>query len=454
MARMDDSPLAVIWRRKVLVGLIFVVFVGATAGISKSLERVYSTHATLLVALQADEQTFDSVQASQALARSFADLIASPNIASRVATRLGDGTTARDLGEVTSFEPVPETQLLEIHAEDSRPGRAKRIADAYADVFVDYAQANLTTATNADVSLADAAPLRRDPARPKPTLYTLLAALFALPLGLGIAFLRDRLDRRLRTPEDVEARFDLPVLARVPRRGRSPTSVTVFKEAYRVLRTNLQFAAVDGPIRSLAVTSGQASEGKTTTVAELAIASAEVGLEVLVVEADFRRPGLQRALMPEVQEPLQPGLSNYLVEVTSLDDAIHPTGLPSISIIPSGPLPPSPSALLDARRGSGIAVFEERADLVLVDLPPLSVGADASVIATWGMGGVLVVVDLGSATIDAVRDALKQLEAVRARTLGLVLNRDPALGASAYEYYAQPTAAATRKRNRVLERSG
>jgi capsular polysaccharide biosynthesis protein len=104
---MDDSPLAVIWRRKVLVGLIFVVFVGATAGISKSLERIYSTHATLLVALQADEQTFDSVQASQALARSFADLIASPNIAARVAARLGDGTTARDLGEVTSFEPVP-----------------------------------------------------------------------------------------------------------------------------------------------------------------------------------------------------------------------------------------------------------------------------------------------------------------------------------------------------------
>jgi polysaccharide biosynthesis transport protein len=454
MARMDDSPLAVIWRRKALVLLIFVVFVGATAVISKNLERVYSTHATLLVTLQSDKQTFDTVQASQALARSFADLIASPNIAARVAGRLGEGTTTRELSDATSFEPVPETQLLEIHAEDRVSARAKRIADAYASVFVEYARANLADPTNADVSLADAAPLRRTPARPKPTLYTLIAAIFALPLGLGVAFLRDRLDRRLRTAEDVEAHFDLPVLARVPRRGRSQASMTVFKEAYRVLRTNLQFAAIDGPIRSLAVTSGEASEGKTTTVAQLALVSAEVGLEVLVVEADFRRPGLQRELMPDMGEPLRPGLSNYLVEAVSLDDVIHRTGRPSISIVPSGPLPPSPSALLDARRGTGISAFEERADLVLVDLPPLSVGADASVIATWGVGGVIVILDLGSVTMHAVRDALKQLEAVRAPTLGLVLNRDRSIGASSYEYYTKPSSAPSRRRGGVLERSG
>jgi capsular exopolysaccharide synthesis family protein len=455
MARMrDESPLAVIWRRKAIVIFVFVVFVAATAVISKNLDKVYSTQSTLLVSLRANQQTFDSVQASQALARSFADVIDSPNIAARVAARLADGTTPAQLSKVTRFESISETQLLAIHAEDKNPARAKQIADAYAQVFVQYARTNLSQATSAQVSLADAAPLRKTPARPKPTLYTLLAALFALPLGLGLAFLRDRLDRRVRTVEDVETRFQPPVLARVPRRGRSSTSVAAFEEAHRLLRTNLQFAAVNGDLHSVAVTSGQASEGKTTTVAALAIASAEMGLEVLVIEADFRRPGLQRELMPDTKEPLRPGLSNYLVGTATLDDVIYPTGRPAVSIVPAGPLPPSPSALLDARRGAGISVFEERADLVIVDLPPLSIGADASVVATWGVDGVILVLDLHSVKEGPVRDAIRQLEAVRANVLGLVLNRDTGIGdSSSYEYYRASTTRSG-KGGRPLERSG
>jgi polysaccharide biosynthesis transport protein len=451
-AMADDSPLAVIWRRKFLIAGVFLLFAVTTAVISKSLEKVYSTQATLFVALRADEQTFDSVQASQSLARSFADIIDSPNMSNRVADRLADGTTAKTVGNATTFEPVPETQLLEINAEDPDPARAKRIADLYADIFVDFAENELGPTTNATVSLADPAPLRRTPARPKPTLYTLIAAMIGLALGIALAFLRDRLDRRIRTAEDIEGRFDLPVLARIPRRGRSQPSITAFKEAHRVLRTNLRFAAVDGQLRSLAVTSGLASEGKTTTVGELALASAEVGLQVVAIEADFRRPGLERLLMPERETPLQPGLSNYLVEAASIDEVIHPTSLAGVSIVPSGPLPPSPSALLDARRGPRLSAFAERADLVILDLPPLSIGADASAIANW-VDGVLLVVDLGGVTDRAVREALKQLEAVRARTLGLVLNRDPQVDRGSYEYYYAAPAPADDGPGREFERS-
>jgi tyrosine-protein kinase len=448
----DDSPLAVIWRRKFLIAGVFLLFVVTTAVISKSLEKVYSTQATLFVALKADEPTFDSVQASQSLARSFAEIINSPNMARQVAARLGDGTDPGSLGDVTSFEPVPETQLLEINAEDPDPARAKRIADAYADIFVDYAQRELEATTNANLSLADPAPLRRTPARPKPTLYTLMAAMIGLAFGLALAFLRDRLDRRIRTAEDIEKQFDLPVLARIPRRGRSQPSITAFKEAHRVLRTNLRFAAVDGRLRSLAVTSGLASEGKTTTVAELALTSAEVGLQVIAIEADFRRPGLARLLMPESDGGPQPGLSNYLVEAAGVDEVIHPTGHAGVSLVPSGPLPPAPSALLDSRRGPRLSAFAERADLILLDLPPLSVGADASVIATW-VDGVLLVVDLGGVTDRAVREALKQLEAVRAPTLGLVLNRDPEVDRSSYEYYYAAPPPEEDERGRQLERA-
>jgi capsular exopolysaccharide synthesis family protein len=431
----DDSPLAVIWRRRLIIVVTFLAFVVTAAVVSKSLDKVYSTHATLLVALEADEQTFDSVQASQAFARSFADIIDSPNIAGRVERELGGERDRNDLLDVTSFDPVSETQLLEVHAEDGTPEGAKEIADAYADVFLAYAAANLTPTTKATVSLADPAPLPRSAARPKPTLYTLLAAFVGLAVALALGFLWDRLDRRLRTAEDVEARFERPVLGRIPRRGRAQRSVNAFREAFRVLRTNLQFATPHGMARSVAITSGQADEGKTTAASELGIACAEVGMSVIVIEADFRRPKLQRALVPEVQEPLRPGLSNYLLEAVSIHEVVHATPHPGLTIVPAGPLPPAPAALLESRRGhGGLSAFQELADIVIVDCPPLGIGADASVMATW-VEAVLLLVNLGSVTDNSVRDALKQLETVRAPVLGLLLNRDPGVETTSYYYY-------------------
>lgn len=444
----DESPLAVLWRRKVLIGATFLIFVVTAAIVSKSLEKVYSTHSTLLVALEANEQTFDSVQASQAFARSFADIIDSPNIAAKVAARLNDGTPFRKLARATSFEPVSETQLLQINAEDPNPRRARLIANTYADVFIKYVRTNLADTTKATVSLADGAPLPRSPARPKPTLYTLLAGILGLALGVAAAFLRDRLDQRLRTSTDVESRFDTAVLARVPRRRRSETSVAAFKEAYRLLRANIQFATVGDPAKSIAVTSGEAGEGKTTTVMQLAIANAETGVTVIVVEADFRRPALQRTLMPDVDEPLRPGFSNYLAGGKTIDDVIHPTGLPNISIVPAGPLPPTPSTLLQARFGRrATAELLSRADLLIIDCPPLRIGADASLIGTWA-DRLLMVVDLARSTETTVREGLTQVEAVGSRVLGFVLNRDPTVETASYAYYHpedQPKATRTER---------
>jgi hypothetical protein len=131
-----------------------------------------------------------------------------------------------------------------------------------ADVFLSYASANLTPTTKTTLSLADPAPLPSSPARPKPTLYTLLAAFIGLGVALALAFLWDRVDRRMRTAAEVEARFDRPVLGRIPRRGRGERSVTAFRESFRVLRTNLQFATTHGMARSVAITSGQAEEAR------------------------------------------------------------------------------------------------------------------------------------------------------------------------------------------------
>jgi capsular exopolysaccharide synthesis family protein len=430
-----NSSLAVIARRKWTILATVIVAMLSAVGASQLVDDVYSTESTLLVALRSDTQSFDTVQASQAIARSYTDIIDSPNIAEQVARELGGGTTAQEVEDAMIFEAIPETQLVKIRAEAPTGERAKEIADAYAQVFIQYAQDNLAETTQATTTLADSAPIPSAPARPRPRLYVAVAGILGLALGLGLAFLRERLDRRLRTLEDVETQFDVPVLARIPRRGRSQYSQTAFQEASRLLRTNLQFASPEGRPRSIAVTSAREGEGKTTIAASLAAASAEVGLSVLAVEADMRRPGLQRMLMPGTPEPIYPGLSNYLVEASTLEDSIFPTERTGIRIMPAGPIPPSPSALLESRRArTAIEQFASEADLTIVDCPPLNIGADASVIADR-VDGVIMVVDLQVSTENSVRQALRQLEAVRAQLLGIVVNRDKDATPSTYDYY-------------------
>jgi capsular exopolysaccharide synthesis family protein len=431
----NASALEVIQRHRWLIAATFAACVVVTAVFSKSLTKIYQTEASLLVAVPAEAQSFDTVQASQSLARSYSEIARSRNIAERVATELDDGSSPGDVLDVVTVEPLSETQLLQISAEDPSPERAQLIANTYASVFADYTEGPLETSTQAQVTLADPAPLPTAAARPKPTVYTVIAGLLGLALGLGLAFLREQLDTRIRSVEEIEERLDKPILARVPPRGRSENSNQAFAEAYRILRTNLQFVRVDKGLHSIAITSGRSGEGKTTTASQLALAAAEIGLRVIVVEGDMRKPSLQERLLPDTTDPLWPGLSNYLVDAADLDAVIHRTGRPNLFIVPAGPPPPSPSSLLEVPRGSKLVDgLLEHADFVIVDTPPINVGADAAVISTW-VDGVIVVVDLSQSTHNGVANALKQVEAVHGSNLGLVLNRDKGAVGGNYGYY-------------------
>ncbi|MGI8512985.1 MAG: polysaccharide biosynthesis tyrosine autokinase [Solirubrobacteraceae bacterium] len=443
----EPRNLDVLWRQKWLILGTVVVF-GVVAGlISNSLQKIYATSSTLIVAQPSTAQTFDSVQAAQVVARTYADLLGSPNVAGSVAQRIGGGATRQDIEGAVSIEPVVETQLVRITAEDPSPERAKAIADAYADVFIDRstgAASDLATTTKALVSLADEAPLPESPDRPKPTLYTLIAVMLGLAIGLGLAFLRERLDTRLRTLDEIESSFDLPVLARVPRRGKTDTSIAAFTESFRVLRTNLQFATPDGAPRTIAITSGKEGEGKTTTTSQLALVTAATGTNVLCVEADLRRPALQRFFVADETEPLRPGLSNYFLGGAALDDVIHPTSIPTVELVPAGPTVPSLSGLLESQRGrTAIEDLAACGDLVIFDTPPLGLGADAATVA-GRVDGVILVVDMEEATEKGVRQSLRQLEAVRARVLGFVLNRDKTVEPAIYGYLEESTAAGER----------
>jgi len=429
----DRSTLGILWRRRWAVVATFVVFVVLAGVISKVLPKVYSATSTLIVVQNENGASFDAIQAAQVTARTYSDIVSAPVIAAAVARQLGAGATTASVGSAVSVSPIAETQLLRISAEDRSPLQAQRLANTYAAVVIQYARESLSSTSGARVALASAATRPTTPARPKPTLYILVAAILGLFFGVGGAFLLERLDTRLRNADEVRERFSEIILARMPRRGRDSASTSAFAEAFGLLRTNLQFASPDGLPGVIAVTSARDGEGKTTCVSEMASAMADVDLRVVAVDADFRRPMLQARMMPDHAQPLRPGLSNYLVDGCSLEEIVHDTGRPGIEFVPTGPLPASPAAFLESHKVQRVLQdLAERADLVLVDCPPLSAGADASILA-GRVDGVIVIVDLDRSDERVVRDVLRQLATVRAPVLGFVLNRDRAVGL-AYDY--------------------
>lgn len=429
----DDSPLRTLWRRRWIIVATVVLVTGTAAAVSKSLPPVYEASARLLVVQAAESQSFDAVQAAQVTARTYAEILGSPNLAAQVADRLGGGVTRDDIESATSFSTVPETQLLEITAEAATAEESKRIADAYAAAFEAYAGQRLEPTTKAEVRVADAAPLPDGPARPQPTLYTAFAGMLSILLGVGLAFLRERLDVRVRSAEELERDFALPPLARVPRRDKSRESRAAFSEAFRLLRVSLSLGGGDRDApRSVVFTSTSEGEGKTTTSLYLALAAAEAGQRVIAVEADIYRPRLRAAFGHDANAPR--GLTTYLGGQAELDDVLEGTAIPGVRILPAGPASRSLLGLLEGPRGHRLLEdLEARADLVVIDCPPLAPRADATLFAARADRCVLVV-DLAIVTRRALANAVRTLRSIGATVQGCVLNRDAETSSSYYAY--------------------
>src|SRR5918996_208742 len=242
---------------------------------------------------------FDAVQAGEVLARTYARIADSRVIAGRVAAQVPFDISSGELLRDMAFEPVSETQLLRVTAENRTASRARIIANLYAEALIEYSRTQLADASDSRIAVADLATTPTQPARPKPTLYTIVGALLALGVGFGLAFLAELVDRRIRTSDELGEQLDMPILAEVPIRSSNPAARVAFDETFRLLRTNLQFLARGArPLRSLTVVSPSEGDGKSSVALNLALSFAEAGQNVLLIEGDMRRPGLSRSLRP------------------------------------------------------------------------------------------------------------------------------------------------------------
>ena len=224
-----------------------------------------------------------------------------------------------------------------------------------------------------------------------------------------------------------------------PRRGKpqqqliSVDSGSGAAEAYRVLRTNLQFCDVDQGIRRLLLTSSTPGEGKSTTAANLAVSFAQIEKRVTLVDADLRQPYLH--LMFGVSNLV--GLTSVLLGRLDSGQALRPTGFPGLSLLPSGPTPPNPAEMIGATDMQALLdELSTQADLLVIDSPPVGLFTDACLLAPL-VDGVLLVVGAGQVSRDHALQAKRQLEAVRARVLGVVLNAIEPTSTYYRHYYYQ-----------------
>lgn len=276
------------------------------------------------------------------------------------------------------------------------------------------------------------------PVRPNHLQNILLGAFLGLAIGTLLALLQEYLDDRINSVEEAERVLQLPSLGLIPlvdevglRQLRSASAFSPIAEAYRGLRTNINFASVDNPVRTLMLTSTSPSEGKSMSVTNLAAVMAMDGRRVIVVDSDLRRPTIHKLFKLRQS----PGLTDVLVGSHSISQALQATDIPNVKVITSGTQAPNPAELLGSEAMAHfVDAIREAADIVLFDSPPTLAVSDA-ILLSARMDGVLFVVSPGETKRGNARQALSLLARARPNVLGTVLNKLDTAGRGYYGQY-------------------
>jgi capsular exopolysaccharide synthesis family protein len=452
-----DQIASILWRRRRIFLLAFAACVASVVAATLTLPKTYKATATLLVGSRNQLVTSDLLDQ---ITRTYATLAGNPNVADEVVNALPQKLTRDKLLQKMSFAPVENTSLLQISAEARRPAEARQLANTYASVFVGRVRRVATdTARETTLQMSEPAVTPTSPAKPNPPLYVGLGTLLALLIAFAVALLRERLDTRLRVAPEDDALLGQPILARVPRfADRDRVVSREVNDRFALLKTNIDFLD-DRPLRVIMVTSGGVGEGKSTVSGSLAAACAADGERVVLIEADLRRPGLEQTIsLHEGGVRSDVGLTNYLVGAADERDVIFRHGRHArLDIVWSGPHPPNPSALLGSQRLDMLLnVLRDEYDRLIIDTAPIAVAADSSILASR-VDGVLFVVDETRTKRPEAQAGLNQLAKVRARVLGVVLNRTERELGEPYYYYrrehAEPVGPAERRPARSRRRA-
>jgi capsular exopolysaccharide synthesis family protein len=493
-----EQVLGILRRRAGWILLCFVLVAAAAYGFSKHQTKKYTATASLVFSNNQLGQQVAGLPAvassnQQAQQNTNLKLVQLGDMATKTAFLLGQGLTKEEVSADLSVSAQGESNIVNVAATAPSPALAASIANTYTAQFVkeqqnsnhayyasalalvnrqlaalsakeragtaglalqDRAQSlgTLAELRNGNVQIAQAAAVPTSPSSPKVSRNTVLGAFLGLLLGLGVAFLLERFDRRIREPKDLERIYGLPLLGIVPESAALSRSARGKKhakealppneaEAFHLIRAHLRYFNVDRELRTLLVASAAPGDGKTTVARHLASAAARMGSRVLLLEADLRRPTV--AVQFDIQSG--PGVSDVLIGATSLSEATQMVDLdfPSVDgrkgrtldvLVAGAALPPNPGELIESH---AMEALLERAkstyDLVVIDTPPLTAVSDAFPLLRK-VDGVIIVGRVGRNRRDVAERLHETLTGAGAPLLGVVANGFKAARLGSYGY--------------------
>lgn len=427
------------------IGVTVVTCVLAAVAISLLTTPLYQASTRLFVSTNAGSSLSDIYQGnlySQQRVGSYAELLKGETLAQRTIDKLGLRLDAKELQENVTASVKPDTVLIGVEVLDTSPVRARDIANTLSDEFVAMVRELETPeggqAPDARVVVEQRASIPERPVTPRTMMNIGIGLVAGLLLGLGIAFLRDLLDNTVKSRETLEEITGTGIVGTIPldkeRRKHAAIAFdrdnSAIAEAFRKIRTNLQFLAVDNPPRVIVLTSSVPNEGKSTTAINVALSLAEADHNVVLIDGDMRRPTLHKYL--DLVGPV--GFSTVLSGSVPLGEALQKTRYPGLTVLTSGAIPPNPSELLGSQTARKL-LGELRAmfDYVIVDSTPLLAVTDATILAA-GSDGVLIMSRFGMTKRDQLVHAVSNLQDVGAPLLGAVFTMAPTRGSMSYNY--------------------
>jgi capsular exopolysaccharide synthesis family protein len=437
--------LALLRRNWALIAAVTLMGLLSGGGVTLLVKPTYTADTQLFVAIQGSGTVSELQQGntfSQARVQSYVKTITTPVVLQPAIDTLGLTETPDELSRRIKASTDLNTVLINIAVTDTSAVQAAAIAQAVADSLVkavdtlEKPKAGGTSPVSLSIITPATAPSA--PSAPNTRLNLLLGLGAGLVLGVAGAVLRSTMDNRIRSEANLRRVTDAPLLGGISfdqdatkkplLTQTSPQSPRA--ESFRQLRTNLQFANISGHAKTVLVTSSLPGEGKSTTATNLAIALAQAGQTVCLVDADLRRPMVHEYLGLERNA----GLTTALVGTVDVNELLQQWGEQDLYVLTSGQIPPNPSELLGSQEMQDLVDRLERAfDIVIIDAPPLLPVTDAAVLAPH-VGGVVVVVGTHKLRQPDLQKSLGALELVRANVFGMVLNRLPSKGPDSYSY--------------------
>lgn len=407
----------------------------------------YTARITMYVSAQSGnsaDTAYLGGQLSQQRVKSYVELIGDPRVSDEVVRRLKLPATSEEVSSKITATSSLNSVVINVAVVDTDPQRAVTIVNTVGDVMIGLVDEleRPTSPTGVPPVAVRVVQPAKTPVTPSSVGIEVLAALgvaMGLAVGIGVALLRNTFDTSVKSLESLEATSGAPNLGLIaydPAIARSTSTVqsdpqALSLEAYRQLRTNLQFVNVGRPRRLLVVSSSVSGEGKTTTVANLAVAISATGQRVLLIDADLRRPRLSGLFGSDSSA----GLTTLLAGRARLDQVIQWSPAGGFDYISSGSLPPNPSELLSSDPMKALlADLRSHYDVILLDTPPLLPVTDAAALAP-ATDGVILVCRYGTTSRTEIERAVRSISAVSVPVLGTVFTMVPNTGPYSYSSY-------------------